>query len=94
MRLEDCPRTVVVDGKRLKRRAKHSELSPEDAHRQMLAQAQEVYRQALGAIVLMVNATSLERAKETGRAFLRECGACTWERPAGYRHTTHRSNWS
>lgn len=88
MRLEDCPRTVVVDGKRLKRRVKRSELSPEDAHRQMLAQAQEVYRQALGCIVMMVNVPgmpldALRTMREAGRDFLRAAGAQKWEMPAG-----------
>ena len=83
MRLEDLPRTVVVDGRRIKRRIKRSVVTHEDAHRDMLAQAQDVYRQALGCVVMMVNAPTLAGVRETGREFLRSCGAVSWDFPAG-----------
>jgi len=47
----------------------------------VIEQAQDVYRQALGAIVLMTNVSDIARVKEIGRAFLRASGAKQWARP-------------
>ena len=88
MRLEDCPRTVVVDGKRRRRRRVGQPPSESEAYRALLRDAQDVYRQALGCIVMMVNVPgmpldALRTMREAGRDFLRAAGAQTWEMPAG-----------
>lgn len=88
MRLDDLPRTVVVGGKRQRRRRVGRPPSEIEAYRELLAQAQDVYRQALGCIVMMVNApgvpTDAVRAvREAGRGFLRAADAHQWTTPAG-----------
>lgn len=83
MRMDDLPRTVVIDGRRIKRRIRRVEVTHEDAHRDMLAQAQDVYRQALGALVMCTTASSLARVRAIGREFLKSSGAQCWTPPAG-----------
>ena len=95
MRLADLPRTVVVDGKRQRRRRVGQPPSEAEAYRALLKDAQDVYRQALGCIVLMLNAPglpldALRTMRETGRDFLRAAGACNWTMPAGVKPANQR----
>jgi len=98
MRLADLPITLVRDGRRVRlpgRKRGAPVQSHEDAYRDMLAQAQDTYRQALGCIVLMLNAPglpldALRTMRETGRDFLRAAGACNWTMPAGVRPANQR----
>lgn len=83
MRLEDCPRTVVVDGKRHRRRPVGNPPSEVEAYRALLADAKEAYQQALGCVVMLTNAPTLARVKEDGRTYLKSVGAVTWARPVG-----------
>lgn len=101
MRLTDLPRTVIVDGRRPRPRRRQQVVprapveilqAERDAYAMLLESAQEVYREALGVIVLMSNVKGdnarqvVERAREIGREFLRAAGAGRWERPHWYRH--------
>jgi hypothetical protein len=88
MRLADLPRTVVVDGKRRRRHRVGQPPSESEAYRALLRDAQDVYRQALGCIVMMVNVDgsplyALRSMREAGRGFLRAADAQRWEMPAG-----------
>lgn len=88
MKLSDLPITLVVDGKRQRRRPVGNPPSEVEAYRALLAEAQDVYRQALGCIVMMLNAPglpldALRTMREAGRDFLRAAGAQKWEMPAG-----------
>lgn len=90
MRLADLPSTRVVDGRRQKRRPVGTPPSEAEAYRALLADAQEAYQQALGCVVMLTNAPTLERVKEDGRAYLKSVGATTWARPVGLRPANQR----
>lgn len=98
MKLADLPVTAVRDGRRprIPGRKRGAQLrSHEDAYRDMLAQAQDVFQQALGCIVLMVNAPgspieALRTMREVGHGFLRAAGAQQWTMPAGVQPVNQR----
>lgn len=102
MRLADLPITTVRDGRRARlpgRKRGARAKSHEDAYRDMLAQAQDTYRQALGCIVLMLNAPglpldALRTMREVGRGFLRAAGAQQWTLPAGVEPANQRKSRS
>lgn len=110
MRLEDCPRTVVIDGRRRRPEAKpvprtrEQQLEQEVAAlRFMLGQARDVFRESVGCIVRMVSTPqrgapveTIRRMREHGRAFLTAAGAQSWDRPSGVDPVPHREHrsWS
>ena len=99
MRLADLPSTRVIDGRRQKRRPVGTPPTEVEAYRALLADAQEAYRQALGCIVLMLNAPglplhALRTMREVGRGFLRAAGAQQWTLPAGVEPANQRKSRS
>lgn len=83
MKLSDLPITLVVDGKRQRRRPVGNPPSEVEAYKALLADAKEAYQQALGCVVMLTNAPTLARVKENGRTYLKSVGAVTWARPVG-----------
>lgn len=82
MRLADLPRTVISDGRRPRYEPRYYAaplLSEAEAWRQIVAQAQDVHRQSLGCIRMML--AEPQRATEIGRVFLASAGASTFARP-------------
>lgn len=103
MRLDDLPRRVVrpphkervAYDSRYYRAPLHE--TDAEAYREMLAQAQECYRQALGCIRMMIkvqDATSsreaVSRMREIGREFLMLAEPRRFELPRGMKPTNKR----
>lgn len=94
--LDDLPRRVVRPRERVAYDARYYRAplheTDAEAYREMLAQAQECYRQALGCIRLMLkvkDATSsreaVSRMREIGREFMMLAEPRRFELPAGMR---------
>lgn len=101
MKLDDLPRTVITA--RHKERVKYDPKyyaapipSEIEAYREMLEQAQEVYRQSLGCIRLMLdvkeNTTkgAVNRMTEIGRRFLQVASPVNFDLPDGLVPTNQR----
>lgn len=101
MKLDDLPRTVITacHKERVKYDPKYYAApipSEIEAYREMLEQAQEVYRQAVGCIRMMVEAKSssqketVERVREIGRQFLKAASPVSFDLPEGFLPTNQR----